>query len=46
LGQSSRAKRGGGRPVLSLDEAEAEQRYTAELTVDLNPESSSTGAGR
>jgi RNA polymerase sigma-70 factor (ECF subfamily) len=32
------AKRGGGRPVLSLDEAEAEQRYTAELTVDLNPE--------
>jgi RNA polymerase sigma-70 factor (ECF subfamily) len=32
------AKRGGGRPVLSLDDENAEQRYAAELSVDLSPE--------
>ncbi len=32
------AKRGGGRPVLSLDDENAEQRYATELAVELNPE--------
>jgi RNA polymerase sigma-70 factor (ECF subfamily) len=32
------AKRGGGRSALSLDDGDAEQRYAAELAVDLNPE--------
>jgi len=32
------AKRGGGRPALSLNEADAEQRYAADLAVDLAPE--------
>ena len=32
------AKRGGGRPLLSLDEEHAEHRYAAELSVQLAPE--------
>ncbi len=32
------AKRGGGQPALSLDEADAEARYASDLAVDLTPE--------
>ena len=36
--KTSAAKRGGGERVLSLDDADAEQRYAADLTVNLAPE--------